>query len=146
MPAQPKPEGKSPVAERIRDRLKEMGQSESAFSEAFGKDRTMLSTQLRRLDAGGNLRGDTLQRLEGYLGKSSQWILTGIEPEGLPLAADERWPKAAAEAREQLGLTEAQMEAAGRLIRVAERPERLNALVVAGFVQALINAGMLPPR
>jgi hypothetical protein len=141
----PDPESKSPVAERIRGRLREMGQTESGFSEAFGKDRTVLSTQLRRLDAGGNLRTDILQRLESYLGKSSQWILTGVEPEGVRLADDDRWADAAAQAKSEMGYTDEQIAAAGGL-RIPERPERMNPTVVAGFVQALTNAGSVPRR
>lgn len=96
----------SPVAARVRARITEIGLSESAISERLGWHRSVLSTILRRLDAGdSNLRGDTLQRLELALGKPAQWILTGVEPIGVRLADCPGWTEAAAVASERFGIS-----------------------------------------
>jgi hypothetical protein len=89
---------RSPVAERIRARIREMGASETSFSEKLGQSGKQLSTQLRRLDDGGNLRSDTLAKLSAALGKSEHWIMTGRDPETTPLSLDPRWKEAAEEA------------------------------------------------
>lgn len=63
---QPRP--RSPVAERIRARIAEQGKTLDDYGASHGR-----------------LREDTLRRLEVYLGKSAQWILTGVEVEGVRL-------------------------------------------------------------
>jgi hypothetical protein len=112
-----------------------MGQSESAFSVAVFGDRTVLSTTLRRLDAGGGLRTPTLEKLEQFLGKPSAWILTGDEVEGIRLCDVPGWNEAAAKATERFGFSSSQIEGAGRM-RVPTMPTRMDEVVVAGFVRA----------
>jgi len=143
--AAPLPDPTSPqaIAARIRARLAELELSESSFAAAEGKDRTTLSTQLRRLASGGNLRQDTLIRLSKYLGKPIHWILTGEDIlGGIPLSQMEGWNAAVVEVLTRFQFTPEQIEAAGRICLPERR--RLDALAVAGFVQA--NIASRPPQ
>ncbi len=133
------PREESPIAKRIRERIAEMGQTESGLAEALGRDRTHISTQLRRLDAGGNLRSDTLQLFERALGKSSQWILTGQEPEGVRISDVPGWAEVAVEATSRYKLPPEAVEAVGRM-RVPAVPARFDAAFVGALARAWSDA------
>lgn len=109
------PRKRSPVAERIRARLGEIGLTESEASEALGNTRTVLSTQLRRLDKGEDtaLSDATVTKLEKLLGRSGDWIRKGYEGPGVPLRECHGWAEAAARARDLYGLTEEQIALVG---------------------------------
>jgi hypothetical protein len=103
----------SPISDRVRERLAEMGMSETHASERMGWTRTVLSTLLRRIDEGGALRDETVDKLELVLGKPGQWIRTGEEPPGVRLADCPGWAEAARIAAERWGLTPAQIALVG---------------------------------
>lgn len=95
MPARSSNPNSPQVAGRIRARLAELGYTESSFAEKLGRERTVISTILRRLDQGGNLRTDTIKLLVQHLGKSEQWLLTGTESRGTRMADVPGWAEAA---------------------------------------------------
>lgn len=110
--------------------------SESAASEALGWTRTVLSTTLRRLDAGGGLNTDTLPSLEKLLGRSSQWIMSGIESEGVKLRDCAGWATAATLAAERYGLTSEQIGRAGATV-FTEAPRYLEPSLIRALVDAM---------
>jgi hypothetical protein len=127
------------IAHRVRARIAELGTSESAIAESWGKDRTVLSTQLGRVEAGGNLRDDTLRKLAVSLGKSIGWILTGVEEPGFRLADQPGWAGAAKEAQERFGFSDEVVKEAGEM-RAPLRPGRLDAHTAEGFIRTWMNA------
>jgi transcriptional regulator with XRE-family HTH domain len=109
----PSSHARSPIAERIRARLAELGMSESEAALKLGKNRTLLSTILRRIDAGASVHDRTKAKLEILLGKSWQWVETGEEGQGVRLRECPGWEEAARLARERYSLTDEQIEHAG---------------------------------
>jgi len=129
----------SPIAQRIRARLAELEQTESSYATGLEKHRTLLSKQLERLDEGGNLRSDTLLKLEKRLGKSVQWILTGEEPAGFMLASFPGWKEAADAAVERYRLSPELVEVVGRF-HVPAKPARIDAAIIATLARMWIDA------
>ncbi len=123
------------IAARVRARLKEMGTSESDLAVGLGRHRSVFSTILRRLEKGGNVRSDTLRTLEGAIGKSQQWILTGEEAEGVRLADIPGWAAISAEAGARYKLAPEALEEVGRM-RLPSVPTHFD----AAFVGALAHA------
>lgn len=134
-----KPHTKSPISERVRQRIGEMNTTESAVSEALGWDRTVLSTILRRVDAGGTMHDDTVVKLERFLGKSAHWIRTGEELEGVRLGSLEAWPEVSAAAAERFKLTKEALDVVAAM-RVPSVPRIFDAAFVASLARAWMDA------
>lgn len=98
------PVDSGPRAQRIRDRLEELGIGIGEASERLGWDRRVLSTLLAAMEAPGgrNIRSDTLAKLEIVLQRPAHWILTGEYPEGVRLRDCPGWDQAAKEAEVRL--------------------------------------------
>lgn len=127
------------IATRIRARITEMGTSESALAESLGKHRSVLSTILRRLEKGGNIRSDTLTTLERALGKSQQWILTGEEGEGIRLSDLPAWAAVAEEALDRYRVSADALDAVGKM-RIPATPKRFDAAFVSALARAWSDA------
>jgi len=124
-----------------------MGTTESAVAESLGWDRTQLSTMLRRLDekpdpeeAGpGNLRSDTLFKLERVLGKSIQWILKGEESQGVALRELPEWPTLRAAALARYKVSEVAVDIVGRM-RFPAGPARIDEHFVGQMARTWMDA------
>lgn len=127
---------RSPIAARIRLRLGELGLSETAAAERLGWTRTVLSSILRRVDAGGGLNTETLAALEKLLGKPAQWLLSGEEPAGVRLDACPGWDEAVRVARERWQLTDEQI-AHVAACRFPVGPRHVDAALVRAISDAI---------
>lgn len=126
----------SPIAARVRARLRELGISESDAAKALGRDRTVVSTLLRRLDAGHPVTTSTLRRLEPIIGRTAEWMVSGEEPAGVRLDACPGWEEAVRLARERYGLTSDQVERVAAC-RFPAAPRHVDVALVRAISDAL---------
>lgn len=113
--ADPSPQA---IAHRIREALAVLGASERELARRAGfAAENHVNTMLRRLDAGRAIEVDTLVSLSGALGRSLDWLATGVEVEARPapgvrLRDVPGWPEAEADARRR-GCREGAVRAVG---------------------------------
>lgn len=129
----------SPIADRIRQRVEASGHSARSFSIALGWHPSQLTTILERLDAGGNLRSDTVDKLAEGLGRSREWILDGSDTVVPPRLRDvPGWSSAAEETSRRFKVDPATLAEVGSWL-IPRPPREIDAPFVLALCRALLD-------
>lgn len=132
------------IAARIRQHVEDVKAEISDYSVRklsleCGWDGSHLGTVLRRLEAGKDVRAETLRTIATTIGRPVSWLETGIMPEGIRLADCKGWAEAAAAAMaETKGLDPAALEAVGNM-RVPFEPKRLRGSVIGQLARVWMD-------
>lgn len=116
------------IAARVRAWVDEQKEHDPAYSVrklslACEWDGSHLGTVLRRLEAGKDVRTETLRTIATGIGRPLSWLESGVMPEGVLVAELPGWPEASAGAVRDFRLTPEQVEEIGRM-RVPFVPRR----------------------
>lgn len=133
------------IAGRIRAHVAERKAEDPDYSVrklslSCGWDGSHLGTVLRRLEAGKDVRAETLRTIAMTIGRPVAWLETGTMPEGVLLKDCPGWKEAASAAlAASRTLDPAAVEAVGHM-RVPAPPRHLTGYVVAQMARAWMEA------
>jgi lambda repressor-like predicted transcriptional regulator len=129
----------SKIADRIRAHCLDAGVSVRSLSSSAGLNPSQLGGILVRLDNGQHVAASILAAVAKAMGRTSEWLLTGADPDGVRLRDVPGWAEAAAQAADRYTLRADAIEAVGDW-RMPTAPKRIDAAFVAAIARAWEDA------